>query len=131
VRGRVGYLISPDLLAYGTGGLVYGHTRNDFTQVISSLFPPPLFTSTTVIDGTRNVSTGWTVGGGFEWALDRKWSVKLEYDYLSFDDAVASTTKIRVLVGKGQLPLNASFDVQSPNNSAHTIQIGLNYHFWN
>jgi len=139
VRGRVGYLLFPSLLAYGTGGLVYGHTRNDFTQIIVGPLgndgggggPGPL---STVVKGisTRAVSTGWTAGGGFEWALDRKWSVKLEYDYLHFDDAVASSTTILFCSGcKPPRQQSGSFNVQSGDNSAHTVQIGLNYHFWN
>jgi outer membrane immunogenic protein len=28
--------------------------------------------------------TGWTMGGGLEYALDPYWSAKVEYDYLSF-----------------------------------------------
>ena len=134
VRARAGYLLLPSLLAYGTGGLVYGHTRNDFTQTIagpslgSGGGPGPAFT---VVNGTRAVSTGWTAGGGFEWALDRKWSVKLEYDYLHFADAVASSTTILFCPGcKPPRPDPGSFNVQSGNNSAHTVQIGLNYHFW-
>jgi outer membrane immunogenic protein len=126
VRGRVGYLVFPSLLAYGTGGLVYGHTRNDFTQAIVLTGTGGNFT---IVNGTRDGSTGWTAGGGFEWALDRKWSVKLEYDYLNFDDAVASMTIASFHPGKGTT--DVAFNVHSPDNSVHTIQIGLNYHFWN
>ena len=89
MRGRAGYLLFPSLLAYGTGGLVYGHTRNDFTQAITGLGR-----TFNVVSGTRDISTGWTAGGGLEWALDRKWSVKLEYDYLQFNDAVASCSSM-------------------------------------
>jgi outer membrane immunogenic protein len=129
VRGRVGYLVFPSLLAYGTGGLVYGHTRNDFTQVITG---PGIGTPSTfnVVSGTRDISTGWTAGGGFEWALDRKWSVKLEYDYLQFNDAVASSSTFLFFTPLLKSHFVGAFNVQSGNNSAHTVQIGLNYHFW-
>jgi opacity protein-like surface antigen len=28
--------------------------------------------------------TGWTVGGGVEWAFFNNWSAKLEYDFYNF-----------------------------------------------
>jgi outer membrane immunogenic protein len=28
--------------------------------------------------------TGWTAGGGIEYALQRNWSAKLEYDFMDF-----------------------------------------------
>lgn len=126
VRGRVGYLFTPTLLGYGTGGLLYGHTRNDFTQAITGPGPVGSFT---IVNGASDVSAGWTVGGGLEWAMAPKWSVKLEYDYLHFDDAVSSSTTIAFTSGKGGN--TGVFNVDAPNTSAHIIQVGLNYHFWN
>ena len=63
VRGRAGYLVMPDLLVYGTGGLAY--------QVSS----PPL--------NTHRNTVGWTAGGGIEKMLDRNWSIKAEYLYVA------------------------------------------------
>ncbi len=61
VRGRVGYLIMPTLLIYGTGGFAYGQ-----------------------IDafGLSNTATGWTAGGGAEWMFAPTWSAKVEYLYV-------------------------------------------------
>jgi outer membrane immunogenic protein len=58
VRGRVGWLFTPTLLVYGTGGFAYGETN------------PFSFSST---------STGWTAGGGVEWLFAPNWSAKVEY----------------------------------------------------
>ena len=33
---------------------------------------------------SQHGARGWTVGGGVEYALTPAWSLKLEYDYLSF-----------------------------------------------
>jgi outer membrane immunogenic protein len=126
VRGRVGYLYNPQVLAYATGGLVYGRTRNDFTQSIVGPGPVGFFT---LSNTAPSMSTGWTIGGGIEYAIDAKWSVKLEYDYLQFNDGVSSTTLIAFNPGKGGN--QGLFNVQAANNSAHTVQVGFNYHFWN
>ena len=58
VRGRVGYLITPTLLVYGTGGFAYGGLS---------------------VGPWNNTSTGWTAGGGVEWMFMPNWSAKVEY----------------------------------------------------
>ncbi len=60
VRGRVGYLATPTLLLYGTGGFAYGGVTA-FQQ--------------------SNTRTGWTAGGGVEWMFMPHWTAKLEYLY--------------------------------------------------
>ena len=61
VRGRVGYLVTPTLLLYGTAGFAYGGVTA-FQR--------------------SNTSTGWTAGGGVEWMFAPHWSAKLEYLYV-------------------------------------------------
>jgi outer membrane immunogenic protein len=126
VRGRVGYLFTPVVLTYATGGLVYGRTRNDFNQAITGPGPIGSFALASAVPST---STGWTVGGGIEFAIDPKWSVKFEYDYLAFNDGVSTTNVIAFNPGKGGN--NGLFNVQAANNSTNIVQLGLNYHFWN
>ena len=121
VRGRLGFLFDPKVLVYGTGGWVYGRTRNDLNQSFSE-FGTVIATAT---NGTSSTSTGWTAGGGVEFALDPRWSVKFEYDYLAFTDSV---TTVNIVTAK---KIAASYTGVLPDNSAHTVQIGLNYHFWN
>ena len=58
VRGRAGWLFTPTLLVYGTGGFAYGETS------------PFSFSG---------MATGWTVGGGLEWKFMPNWSAKVEY----------------------------------------------------
>jgi outer membrane immunogenic protein len=65
-RGRVGYLVNPTLLIYGTGGFAYGGA-DGFGY------------STTV--------TGWTAGGGVEWMFMPNWSAKLEYLHAEFSSS--------------------------------------------
>ncbi|HXY59511.1 MAG TPA: outer membrane beta-barrel protein [Methylocystis sp.] len=64
VRGRLGYIVAPTLLVYGTAGFAYG----DVSSFNSS--------------STR---TGWTAGGGAEWLVfpDRNWTARIEYLYAS------------------------------------------------
>ncbi len=64
VRGRVGItLLNPQLLIYGTGGFAYGDVSGN---------GPIHWTFT---------GTGWTAGGGLEYAFAPNWSAKVEYLY--------------------------------------------------
>ncbi len=64
VRGRVGVtLLNPQLLIYGTGGFAYGDVSSN---------GPINWTFT---------GTGWTAGGGLEYAFAPNWSAKVEYLY--------------------------------------------------
>ena len=65
MRGRVGYLITPTLLIYGTGGFAYGQV---------SAF------------GFNTTPTGWTAGGGVEWMFAPHWSAKAEYLYVDLSN---------------------------------------------
>jgi outer membrane immunogenic protein len=63
VRGRIGYLVTPSLLVYGTGGFAYGGAE---------------------AFGYSATLTGWTAGGGVEWMFMPNWSAKLEYLHAEF-----------------------------------------------
>jgi outer membrane immunogenic protein len=63
VRGRLGYLFTPTLLIYGTGGFAYGGAE---------------------ANGLSTTVTGWTAGGGVEWMFMPNWSAKVEYLHAEF-----------------------------------------------
>jgi outer membrane immunogenic protein len=64
VRGRVGYLVTPTFLVYGTAGFAYGDVQ---------------------AWSFSNTRTGWTAGGGVEWMFAPHWSAKAEYLYVDLD----------------------------------------------
>ncbi len=72
VIGRAGFLVTPDILLYGLGGLSLGH-----------------FVSPDGEDffGGRNGKwvAGYTAGAGGEVKLNDNWSLRAEYRYLHFD----------------------------------------------
>jgi outer membrane immunogenic protein len=73
-RGRVGYLFVPNLLAYGTGGLGWGHTALTDTNG----------TFTGVTGSSAAVSQfGWVAGAGLEYKLVDH--VLLRAEYLHYD----------------------------------------------
>jgi TonB-dependent siderophore receptor len=79
VRARAGYTFDR-LLVYGTGGLAIGQFSSQLSLAGVDLIG--LFYSAT---GERSSTrTGWTAGGGFEYALNTHWSLRSEYRYSDF-----------------------------------------------
>lgn len=85
--GRIGYLITPELLTYFDGGYTASRTSqvNLFTAAI-----PPVATGFDVAAATHN---GWFLGAGDEYALDFAWLPihglfwRNEYRYASYQAA--------------------------------------------
>jgi outer membrane immunogenic protein len=106
VRGRVGFLVTPQALLYGTGGWAYGHTTSNADAAAFGLA-----IGTSIADQQN----GWTAGGGLEYALTPSLSVKTEYLYLNLGTtSLASGT---LAGGPFSLSEKATF---------HTVKIGLN-----
>lgn len=90
VRARAGYLITPTLLAYGTGGFTYGGislSTNPSALVQYKGDPTGNYYGYQGAVGYRGkantVGVGWNAGGGFEWMFMPNWSVKTEAIYYS------------------------------------------------
>ena len=102
--GRLGFSIDR-LLAYAKGGFAFARIRHsviDFEDAESFEF--------------RATRTGWTAGGGFEYAFTPNWSAKLEYLYMDFGDEA------------GQNPFETSESIIF-DNRVHTVKLGVNYRF--
>jgi len=70
--GRLGWAWDRWLI-YGKGGAAWAH--DEYSLSI------PVFLEQATASETR---TGWTVGGGVEWAFWNNWSMKAEFDYYDF-----------------------------------------------
>ena len=92
VRGRLGYVATPTLLLYGTGGLAYGGVISN-TALFTSRAAGAATTNPAVTLSNANYQktlVGWTAGGGLEWMFMPNWSLKAEYLYYDLGNAVAA-----------------------------------------
>lgn len=69
-RARVGYLVLPALLVYGTAGVAYGDVQSATNISIGNAF------TSTSFDEMR---CGWVAGAGAEYALQHNWSLRSEF----------------------------------------------------
>ena len=131
-RARLGYLVTPSVLAYATGGLAYGGAHLSTSVAQGSQFPPGGFIVAPALGQASIADTrvGWTVGGGVEWMFSPNWSVKAEYLYY---DLGVLTSNV-ALAGSGGIatvnpPLYADAVQSSTRFNGHIVRAGVNYHF--
>jgi outer membrane immunogenic protein len=101
VTGRVGIAVDT-LLLYAKGG--YAWANNEFSLTALGL---------TLSD--TQFHSGWTVGGGAEWAFAGPWSAKAEYMFARYDS--------ENYFG-GIAPPGVGFGMD-----VHTVKAGINYRF--
>jgi len=103
---RAGYAFDRSLIYVKGGG-----AWMDTTQ--TGLFLGAPFTD------NKTIRSGWTVGGGWEYAFSGNWSVKLEYDYYDFGNK--ATTACFLI---GCVPSGVNDRI-----TTHSGLIGVNYTF--
>jgi outer membrane immunogenic protein len=86
IRAGLGYLVTPNLLAYGTGGVAWQDIQTSATCQYSDAdplcfgFPGNPFKTVT----NKVIRTGGTIGGGLETRVSGNWLVRGEYRYSYF-----------------------------------------------
>jgi outer membrane immunogenic protein len=143
VRGRLGFLITDQVLLYGTGGLAYGRVELSGNTNVNGLLSLPQavvipFTPGASAFSESRTNVGFAVGGGFEgkcsYWLPAGWTWKAEYLYVDL----------------GSLDLTGPFPAANPSGNflqsqltspffgaitTHTrftdniVRVGLNYKF--
>jgi len=143
VRLRAGYAWDR-ILVYATGGLAYGGVNNN-NNVGSALTATTLSCAVCVVPGTggatnvtgvpvntvfatqgghsSSTKTGWTVGGGVEYAFTPNWTVKGEYLYENFGHSNSAPGFL--LPGAA-----AVFNNSNRSINVNIARVGLNYKFW-
>jgi outer membrane immunogenic protein len=101
LTGRLGFVPVDRWLVYFKGGGAWAretHTLTGFGK------------GAVAVDVTRS---GYTVGGGLEWAIATNWTAKIEYDYMNF----------------GSTPILFTNDQAAVDLKLHSFRVGINYRF--
>ncbi len=123
-RVRIGYLISPTFLAYGTGGVAYGTTR---ASVAIAQNVSPGFSSGASFGNFNKTLAGWTAGGGVEWLFYPNWSLKVEYLY--YDLGHVNFTMSPLVNSVAGVPVTVGAGSASTRFNGNIVRAGLDYHF--
>lgn len=133
LRGRLGYLISDDLMIFGSGGLALGKSavHTNISHISGPTWNHMSFTTSFSSCGSQQAcfagsssgtSTGWALGGGFEWALTSAISLKAEYLRLDFGNETVRMNVVAPTTGDAftQLKVKHAYDI---------ARVGLNVRF--
>lgn len=134
VRGRVGFLVESNLLAFATGGLAYGGTRTSasFNQIglINAPFAAPAPASG--FGSVDKTLVGFTIGGGLEWKISPKWSLSAQYLYYDLGAVSVGISALTANLGPTNFPGGGTVSV-APRTQTHyagsDVRAGVNYHF--
>jgi outer membrane immunogenic protein len=111
VRARLGYTIAPMTMLYVTGGFAFGDVAaNDRLTFVGGIGT----------GGSSDIKTGWTIGGGMEYALNRNWTVKAEYLYVD----LGKVSYTSAVPGVANTTGTHESDI-----TMHTARLGINYKF--
>jgi outer membrane immunogenic protein len=117
-RGRLGFLVAPTWLVYGTGGVAVTNLNTAWT-----------FTETrfgnAAAGALSETKAGWTIGAGVETMFAGGWRLGLEYLHVGIDTA-SSTVPIVLPLGGGAGAQNFR---QSADLSSDIVRVKLNYAF--
>jgi outer membrane immunogenic protein len=121
-RGRVGVLVTPSVLLYGTGGLAYGQLQTGGSITGTNIAGVPV---TVAFPGTSSTRAGWTAGVGVEGKIAPNWTAKLEYLYMDLGSVSAGPIATTILV-----PVRTAGGVAySSGFTDNILRVGVNYQF--
>ncbi len=112
--GRLGYILTPNLMVYGRGGWSWAGAEFTATD-----FKDNTFSTKPVLDGPM-------LGAGIEAALTANWIVGVEYQHYFLGDISASTSGF--VVNSAGLTVPAVFSARVSNN-IDTVLGRLSYKF--
>jgi len=121
IRGRLGFLVTPQALLYVTGGATWLDK-----EVTAACFAPSFAAGGWCVlppnaESFSKTLFGWTIGGGIDWMFLPAWVARAEYRY---SDYTGDALSARFFAGT---PID-TFDA-IVEQKTHTAYIGLSYLF--
>jgi outer membrane immunogenic protein len=127
LRGRLGFLVTPSLLAYGTAGFAFGHVSASSALAEAVGGPCNVCPQTAVAASSSATLPGWTAGGGLEWMFAPQWSLKGEYLY--YDLGTMSVVLPQLTQTSIGLPFFGAGVNSIVNVKGNIARVGVNFHF--
>jgi outer membrane immunogenic protein len=127
VTGRVGF-VWDRVLFFAKGGAAWAHSKHTIENLSFWGNPVPDFCSggggAVACNPTgAQTRSGWTIGGGIEWAFADRWSVGVAYDHYDFGTRSVTLTDPN---GAAGAPVTGPVDVKQ---TIDTLRVSFNYRF--
>lgn len=122
VRGRIGAVVSPNVMIYATGGFAYGQVNHTYSETFGPLGGAPVVNQT--FGSASHLDTGWTAGAGLEWAVTNNVTIRGEYLYVNLTSDSFTTPSNNATCG---VPNACSFTLSPSNLGLNIVRAGINY----
>jgi outer membrane immunogenic protein len=112
-RGRFGYA-ADRVLFYATAGGAFANVKTTFNSV-----------------DTTHEQSGWTAGGGVEWAFADNWTAKIEYLYVDLGNRSfnCATTACVIASGTNGITANGPAIPVTVGLTENLVRAGVNFKF--
>ncbi|MBL7481187.1 outer membrane protein [Legionella bononiensis] len=127
VKGRLGYLLNPNVLVYGAGAFAYGGATLNTTYEVTNT--QANFTPMSGYASIHDVLGGWAGGGGAEWLITPCWSVKAEYIYYNLGPTHSYLTLTQNVALNPPEAFAAASVKSKAEFTGNVLRVGVNYHF--
>jgi outer membrane immunogenic protein len=118
-RGRLGYLVMPNVMAYATGGAAWSKIQYDGSTSCSQF----LCTGYSANATPSGIELGYVLGGGLEWMISDNWLVRTEY--LSYHFSGGPNVIAQAGAAFARFPSNFLWDATHVN----VVRGGVSYKF--
>jgi outer membrane immunogenic protein len=130
-RNRLGYLVTPNLMIFGTGGLAIGKVEYSGSTSIND--PTGLGTYASAV-ASNHISGGWVAGGGLEWMWGGHWLLRGEYLYYHLNSGQAASSTNPFASGAGVIclgpcPTSATSTYSWSSMNVNQLRAALSYKF--
>ncbi|MCL9684741.1 outer membrane protein [Legionella maioricensis] len=127
LKGRLGVLVGPSFLLYGSGAFAYGggslKTSYSVTETNSAF--PSFYEEL----NASKLLAGWAAGGGAELLFSPCWSMKVEYIYYQLGPLHTHLNLTQNIATTPPASFAGAIVDTSAKFTENTIRVGLNYFF--
>jgi outer membrane immunogenic protein len=129
LRPRVGVTFA-NVLVYATGGLAFTNQNNTLNDLLITTGGGGFTGTIGAFNVTSSPVVGWTAGGGIEYALAPRWSLKAEYLHVDFGSASGAAPATN-LPPPALCPCGFTAAVLTATTrlTANLVRVGLNFRF--
>ncbi len=132
-RVRLGGLITPSILLYGTGGVALGSVDSAFsysaTTAYNEIGAGSIVHTTFGAGSWNDMRIGWTAGLGVEAAIAARWKVRAEYRFADLGHYSKTVPLTRTTTDAAIPNTGSSAAVANVNADFHTLRLGVAYVF--
>jgi|SRR5579864_53 len=132
-RNRLGFLIRPSLMLYGTGGVAWGKINYTGTASLND----PVGYNYNANAAFSRTAVGWTAGAGLEWMITEHWLLRGEYLFYDLSsgqsaNSISTSTFLGLCTIKNpncRAPQLATAAFSWANMSVNEVRAALSYKF--